>query len=705
MSGCNEYLLSAAAAVALAASAPAVTYHVNGTCGNDAWSGTSPDCAAPDGPKATIQAALVAAAVEGDEIVVWPGTYGELIDFLGKAVVLRSDAGASVTVIDGQGAGRVVTCASGEAPDTVLEGFTIAGGAHDFAAGMVNDGSSPTIRHCVFTDNNADMAGAIRNYHGASPLIEGCSFIDNSAQAGAAAVVNTEGHPVFRDCLFLENDDADVGAVVNTDSADGSPQFINCRFFQNTGLAFSGGVMDGSGARFVNCVLSRTTSGDFDSPGALAFVGSEPSIIGCTVGGNACPGLSSDFANIQEIRNSIFWGNDGGSWISPSWDVTSSNIEGGHPGSGNIDADPLFVQPGTDNLRLAEGSPCINAGDNSAVPPDVPSDVDGLPRIQDGVVDMGAYEGGFEPQPAAAGAGDFDNGEFVVLVPSGGPLDPPQTAAAIVVNHSGPDDATFVVTERWEELHPGAGGYSELGIILTIETSLADGEFIATLFIPMEFDGPDTVNRLHVNLTRYDADAGNWSLAVAGNTTDSPGFDGPIGNRVVELFGDWGVTQEIGDYGISMDLDAERAFAWANVDTAQDFALGVALCPADCLQTPDGEVGVQDFLAMLARWGDAAGGGPCDVDYDGVIGPDDFLALLDVWGACGRAAHPAAAPASGRVGISRSADIDHDGSVGLSDVSALKASWGPCGPDCAADLNADGRVDARDYLALVARWR
>ena len=32
------------------------TIYVNGACGDDAWTGLSPDCEAPDGPKATIQA-------------------------------------------------------------------------------------------------------------------------------------------------------------------------------------------------------------------------------------------------------------------------------------------------------------------------------------------------------------------------------------------------------------------------------------------------------------------------------------------------------------------------------------------------------------------------------------------------------------------------------------------------------------------------
>jgi len=61
-------------------------------------------------------------------------------------------------------------------------------------------------------------------------------------------------------------------------------------------------------------------------------------------------------------------------------------------GVGNITNAPQFVNyPGGD-LRQNGVSPCIDAGDNSAVATSV--DLAGYPRITRGTVDMGAYEGG-----------------------------------------------------------------------------------------------------------------------------------------------------------------------------------------------------------------------------------------------------------------------------------------------------------------------
>ena len=71
--------------VSMTTTAVATTRHVNGTCGNDLWTGLSDICAAPDGPMATIQEAIDESALFSiDEIIVAPG-----------ATLRRSTSGAS----------------------------------------------------------------------------------------------------------------------------------------------------------------------------------------------------------------------------------------------------------------------------------------------------------------------------------------------------------------------------------------------------------------------------------------------------------------------------------------------------------------------------------------------------------------------------------------------------------------------------------
>jgi hypothetical protein len=65
-------------------------------------------------------------------------------------------------------------------------------------------------------------------------------------------------------------------------------------------------------------------------------------------------------------------------------------------GVGNITNAPLFVDTNNwSNLRLQPNSPCIDAGNNDFVTS--LTDLDGNPRILNGIADMGAYE--FVPLP------------------------------------------------------------------------------------------------------------------------------------------------------------------------------------------------------------------------------------------------------------------------------------------------------------------
>ena len=89
-------------------------------------------------------------------------------------------------------------------------------------------------------------------------------------------------------------------------------------------------------------------------------------------------------------------------------------VEGGRPGEGNIDEDPMFIDPENGDYHLQLGSPCIDNGKNDAIE-GIYLDYDGKVRIWDGdeisgaIVDMGVYEfGALEPVE-----GDT-NGDFLV---------------------------------------------------------------------------------------------------------------------------------------------------------------------------------------------------------------------------------------------------------------------------------------------------
>ena len=131
---------------------------------------------------------------------------------------------------------------------------------------------------------------------------------------------------------------------------------------------------------FSNCLIVANRSG------SIRYLFDSCIFDNCTVVGNR---PASHLGMSGVARDSIFWGNLNSTYYFLN--ATNCCVEGGAwAGSGNIADNPLFVSAGTGNYRLAEGSPCINAGDDSAAAGD--RDLAGFARILDGHVDIGAYE-------------------------------------------------------------------------------------------------------------------------------------------------------------------------------------------------------------------------------------------------------------------------------------------------------------------------
>ena len=79
--------------------------------------------------------------------------------------------------------------------------------------------------------------------------------------------------------------------------------------------------------------------------------------------------------------------------------------------------------------------------------------------------------------------------------------------------------------------------------------------------------------------------------------------------------------------------DEDESVSEAGID---DFKVDTLACDASCqwdIAGFDGEVGINDFLDLLAAWGPNPGH-PADFDGDGIVGINDFLELLANWGPC-----------------------------------------------------------------------
>ncbi len=178
--------------------------------------------------------------------------------------------------------------------------------------------------------------------------------------------------PVLIFCVFSENSAKFGGAIYSYSNS--RPQITNCTFSGNL-AKYGAGVYNNNYCRptLTNCTLT----GNFaeSDGGAIRNVhSSSPVLINCILWGDA-PDEIEDYFNSSSV-------------------VKHSNVQGGMEepwfGEGCIDVDPLFL--GTDDLRLAPSSPCIDTGVNTAIPLEITTTLDNKPRIVNGLVDMGAYE-------------------------------------------------------------------------------------------------------------------------------------------------------------------------------------------------------------------------------------------------------------------------------------------------------------------------
>jgi len=205
----------------------------------------------------------------------------------------------AATVLADGGSGPVVTFAGGEDASCILTGFTITGPG----AGIYCLGSSPIITDCSIQDN---AGPGIELREGANPAIRNCEIVANAGagiemwtKQGGRLV--THNYPALTHCIIAGNGQHGV-----------------------SGLPPGGGI---------------------------------PTITNCTIAANEGQGISS----LQPaIMNSIVYYNSAGS-IQIQGDapatVTFTDVQGGWPGEGNIDAAPCFAEPGFRSLNATPDDP------------------------------------------------------------------------------------------------------------------------------------------------------------------------------------------------------------------------------------------------------------------------------------------------------------------------------------------------------------
>lgn len=288
------------------------------------------------------------------------------------------------------------------------------------AAHIRSPASAPAcveIIGCTFVDNFAStilgVGGGLR-LHEVEGSLQTCVFESNSCDDGGGAHVTLLAGRRFAiaDCRFLDNSAWGWGGGLWL--GGGEPHLERCELRGNLAQEGGGLMAGGSSPTIVNCLFANNAASlNFGGTGgAILSWTSSPNLVNCTFAGNFANSGSAIRAALDSqcnFGNCIIWNNGSNPFSIQGTSVISierSDVQGGWngPGGWNIDADPLFIDPAAGDYRLAQGSPCIDAADNDALPLDSITDLDGLPRFVDDqtaqntgqgegpLADMGAYE-------------------------------------------------------------------------------------------------------------------------------------------------------------------------------------------------------------------------------------------------------------------------------------------------------------------------
>jgi hypothetical protein len=364
----------------------------------------------------TIQAAIDVAE-DGDVVLVEPGTYHENIDFLGKDITVTSryfithdPSYIGQTIIDGNQAGSVVTCASGESDQAVLSGFSLINGSAlstgGCGGGVYVANASPRLEHLFVNENQAQRGGGI--------YLDGCDVIrmtgvdvanNNASDMGAGFFAHGCNDLEVFDSVFQDNASAGNGGNVYLE--DTSIDFSFSTLLAGNAFSYGGALYcDASDVNFEHCELSENNA---SSGAAIHGENSTVSLNSCRIVGNgsetgaiACGStvltrftncLITDnavfegfaltapavvihsvfynntaqspvnplFSGVDVMINSIAW-NNAQPLFGPDAMVQYCCVEGGWAGTGNIASDPQFLLPGFDLFSLRDSSVCIGAG-------------------------------------------------------------------------------------------------------------------------------------------------------------------------------------------------------------------------------------------------------------------------------------------------------------------------------------------------------
>ncbi len=289
-------------------------------------------------------------------------------------------------------------------------------GDNPLGGGMfIRNFSKVHISNCYFSNNSARWGGAIQVRENAHILIEHSTFTNNYAEFSGAGIRAIDfSDPVIRFNHLYNNSVGSGGAAMYFYRSNA---LIMNNYIHNNSSTSSGGAasMDNSMPTFINNLIVNNTAAN---GGGLHFTTlSHAKIINNTFSNNSATNggaLYFSLSSNPDFINNIFWGNISpfGSQVYIANDNSDPNFYNcvvqdgtlGFVGPGaagnysgvylnNLNADPLFEGSGNHPFAITENSPAVDAGRPDTSGLNLPPfDFVGNPRIDNEIVDIGAYE-------------------------------------------------------------------------------------------------------------------------------------------------------------------------------------------------------------------------------------------------------------------------------------------------------------------------
>ena len=401
-----------------------------------------------------------------------------------------------------------------------LSNATIANNRGDFLGGGISNAGVLTLDTVTVRANSAAYSGGGIHHFGEPAFLTAINvaILDNSAGDQGGGLTADDAGATLNNVVIAGNftvgDEwgigGDGGGIHNTLLEDAEPHnmtMTNVLISGNRAAKDGGGIFRyGPGAQtLTNVTITGNSAGE--NGGGLYVL----------------PDLSPA---LTTFANSIVWNNaaPAGAQFAGDLSVISATytlVQGDFSGEGNLDVDPLFVEPldpaqaptTAGNLVLRAGSPAIDAGNTAGLPADsadldgdgdtaepLPYDLTGAPRLHGSAVDVGAHErkasvqAGDELATSETGAGDL----ITVTLHA-------EPSSAVTVTLTGSDAAEATVSPAQLTFDAGNWDTPQTAVVAGVDDDVDDGPAAFTVTVTLASPDPT-----------YDA----WSWSLLGTNED-----------------------------------------------------------------------------------------------------------------------------------------------------------------------------------------